>query len=135
MPQYWILKSEPSTYSFDQLEQDGRTVWDGISNAQALIHLRSMKPGDKALIYHSGAGKALVGQATIVSAAYADPKADDPKLVVVDVEAGRRLRREVTLAEIKADPAFAQLALVRQPRLSVVPVTAEQWKRLNGMAG
>lgn len=131
--QYWILKTEPSTYSFEQLVRDTRTRWDGISNAQALIHLRSMKAGDPALIYHSGDGKALIGLARVVKPAYPDPAADDPKLVVVDIEADRPLAREVPLAEIKADPAFAQLALVRQPRLSVVPVSAEQWKRLVAM--
>ena len=134
MPGYWILKTEPSTYSFDQLEEEGRTRWDGISNAQALIHLRSMRPGDQALVYHSGAEKAIVGRARIASAAYPDPGGTDPRLVVVDVEAGRRLKRAVPLADIKADPAFAQLALVRQPRLSVVPVAAEQWKRLLALA-
>ena len=134
MPGYWILKTEPSSYSYDQLEQDGRTVWEGVRNAQALIHIRSMRPGDQALIYHSGSGKALVGRAAIVTAPYPDPAAGDPKLVVVDIEAGGRLPREVTLAEIKAEKAFAELGLVRQGRLSVVPVTAAQWKRLLAMS-
>lgn len=135
MAAYWILKTEPSTYSYDDLEKEGRTVWDGVKNAQALIHIRSMKAGDRALIYHSGDGKALVGLARIAAAPYADPAAADPKLVVVDVEPERRLPREVTLAEIKAEPAFAQLGLVRQGRLSVVPVPPDQWRKLLAMAG
>lgn len=132
---YWILKSEPSVYAFEQLERDGRAVWDGIRNAQALIHLRQMQPGDQALIYHSNEGKALVGLAEIVSAAYPDPKLDDPKLVVVDVVPGRRLPTPVTLAAIKAVPTFATLGLVRQSRLSVVPVTAAHWKALLKLGG
>ena len=134
MAAHWILKTEPSSYSYDQLAKEGRTAWNGVKNAQALIHIRSMKAGDEALIYHSGDGKALVGLARIASGPYPDPEAGDPKLVVVDVEAGRRLPREVTLAEIKADPAFADLGLVRQGRLSVVPVKPDQWKRLLAMS-
>jgi predicted RNA-binding protein with PUA-like domain len=131
----WILKSEPSVYSFQDLERDGRTVWDGITNAQALINLRAMQPGDQAMIYHSGDGKELVGRARITSAAYPDPKGDNPKHVVVDIEPVRPLARPVSLAAIKAEPAFADLGLVRQGRLSVVPVNAEQWRRLLKMAG
>jgi predicted RNA-binding protein with PUA-like domain len=135
MPNYWILKSEPSVYPFEQLQRDGRTVWDGIRNALALIHVRSMVDGDRALFYHSGDGRELVGLARIVGAPYADPKERDPKLVVVDLVPERALPRPVTLAAIKADPALADLALVRQSRLSVVPVSPAQWKRLLGMAG
>ena len=131
---YWILKTEPSTYSFDQLERDGTAVWDGVTNPLALKHLRAMQPGDEALIYHTGDEKAVVGLARVTSAAYPDPKAKDPRLVVVELKAGRRLKRPVTLAEIKAEPAFQDLALVRMPRLSVVPATAAQWKELLEMA-
>jgi predicted RNA-binding protein with PUA-like domain len=127
---YWILKTEPSTYSFDDLVRDRRTVWDGVANAQALINLRQMQPGDEALIYHSGDERAVVGFARIVSAAYPDPKLDDPKRVVVDVEAGRRVDRLLTLATIKAEPVLADLALVRQGRLSVVPVSDQHWQGL-----
>lgn len=127
---YWILKTEPGTYSVADLARDGTTVWDGVANAQALINLRRMHPGDEALTYHSGAERALVGTARITSAAYADPKLDDPKRVVVDVAMGRMLARPIILAAIKADPAFADLALVRQARLSVVPVSDAQWQRL-----
>jgi predicted RNA-binding protein with PUA-like domain len=131
---YWILKTDADTYAFDQLVHDRRTVWDGVSNALALKHIRSMAKGDQLLIYHSGDDKALVGLARVVSDPYPDPKAQDPKLSVVEVEAGERLARPVTLAEVKADPAFADLGLVRMSRLSVIPVPPEQWKRLLGMS-
>ena len=134
MPGYWILKTEPSTYSFDRLVKERRAVWDGVSNALALKHLRSMAKGDHAGIYHTGDEKALVGLARIASDPYPDPKDDDPKLAVVDIEAGDRLAHPVTLATIKADPAFAELGLVRMSRLSVVPVPADQWKRLLTLA-
>ena len=132
---YWILKTDADTYPFDQLEREQRTVWDGVTNALALKHIRSMAPGDAALIYHSNVGKELVGLARIASAPYPDPKRKDPKLVVVDLEADRRLPRPVTLAAIKADPAFSDLGLVRMSRLSVIPVPADQWKRLLQMGG
>lgn len=135
MPGYWILKSEPSTYSYADLERDGRTVWDGIRNAQALIHLRAMKKGDRALFYHTGDEKAIVGRARIASDPYPDPKASDEKLVVVDLVPDGPLERSVTLADLKRDPAFATLGLVRHSRLSVVPVPPEQWKRLLAAAG
>jgi predicted RNA-binding protein with PUA-like domain len=134
MPNYWILKTEPSTYSFDRLVNERRAVWDGVNNALALKHIRSMVKGDQAFIYHTGDEKALVGLAQIVSEPYPDPKGDDPKLAVVDIEAGDRLAHPVTLAAIKADPAFAELGLVRMSRLSVVPVPANQWKQLLKMA-
>ena len=133
MANYWILKSDAASYGFDQLRQDGRTTWDGVSNPVALQHIRSMAPGDPVLIYHSGEGKELVGLARVASAPYQDPK--DPKLTVVDIEADRPLPRRVTLATIKADPAFAALPLVRQPRLSVIPVPDAQWRKLLALAG
>jgi predicted RNA-binding protein with PUA-like domain len=135
VPAYWILKTEPTTYSFERLTKDRRTVWDGVSNPLALKHLREMAVGDQVLIYHTGDEKAAVGLARVVRAAYADPKAKDPKLVVVDLEAGYPLPKPVTLAAVKADPAFGDLALVRMGRLSVVPVKPEQWKRLLAMGG
>ena len=134
MAAYWILKTEPSTYSYDQLERDGRAVWDGVSNPLALKHLRAMQPGDEALIYHTGDEKAVVGLARVTSAAYPDPKARDPKLVVVELKPAKRLKRRVTLAEIKAESGFQDLALVRMPRLSVVPTPTAQWKKLLEMA-
>jgi predicted RNA-binding protein with PUA-like domain len=132
---YWILKTDADTYPFDQLARERRAVWDGVSNALALRHIRSMHKGDQVFIYHSGDEKALVGLARIVSDPYPDPKGDDPKLVVVDVEAGERLPRPVPLSAVKADPAFADLGLVRMSRLSVIPVPQDQWKRLLGMGG
>ncbi len=132
---YWLLKTEPSTYSCADLEREGATTWDGVSNAQALINIRQMQPGDLALIYHSGDERAIVGVAEIVSEAYADPKLDDPKRAVVDVCFQRRLERPVPLSTIKADPVFAQFALVRQPRLSVAPVGDDLWEKLLAMAG
>ena len=134
MANHWILKTDADTYAFDHLVRERRAVWDGVSNALALKHIRSMAAGDQVFIYHSGDEKALVGLARVVSDPYPDPKAKDPRLYVVDIEAGDRLARPVTLAEIKADPAFAELGLVRMSRLSVIPVPAEQWKRLLKMA-
>lgn len=135
MPAYWILKTEPTTYSFASLVKDRRTVWDGVSNPLALKHLGQMAVGDQVLIYHTGDEKAAVGLARVVRAAYADPKANDPRLVVVDLEAGHPLPKPVTLAAVKADPAFADLALVRMGRLSVVPATAAHWQRLLKLGG
>src|SRR5262245_54623735 len=132
---FWLLKTEPDHYSYADLARDSATVWDGVSNNAALIHIRNMRPGDLALIYHTGDERQAVGLAEVTTAPYADPKLGDPKLVVVDVKALRPLVRPITLAAIKADPAFADFALVRQGRLSVVPVNDEQWRKLMGMAG
>jgi predicted RNA-binding protein with PUA-like domain len=131
----WILKTDSDVYPFDQLERERRAVWDGVSNAVALRHIRSMAPGDPLMIYHSGATKEIVGLAHVASSPYPDPKHPEGKLTVVDVEAERRLPRTVTLTSIKADPAFADLALVRQPRLSVIPVAQSQWEKLLAMGG
>jgi predicted RNA-binding protein with PUA-like domain len=117
MANYWILKTDTDTYTFDHLVRDRRTRWDGITNALALKHLRAMARGDQAMIYHSGDEKAIVGLATIVSEPYPDPGAEDPRLVVVDLQAGDSLPSPVSLATIKADPAFADLGLVRLSRL------------------
>ncbi len=135
MPDLWLLKTEPSTYSFDDLMREGRTTWDGVRNNLALRHLVAMKPGDRAFIYHTGAEKAVVGIARVASAPYPDPARDDPRLLVVDLEPEARLAKPVPLAALKADPAFADSPLVRMGRLSVMPVTAEQWKRILGLAG
>ena len=132
---FWLLKTEPEAYSYADLERDGATVWDGVSNNAALLHIRSMQPGDLALIYHTGDERRAVGLAEVTSAPYPDPRLDDPKLVVVDVRPLRALRQPVTLADVKAEPAFADFALVRQGRLSIVPVSPEQWRRLLAMAG
>jgi len=135
MPSYWLLKTEPSAYSYDRLERDGRAVWDGVKNPVALKNLRAMQPGDAVLIYHTGDEKAAVGVAEIVTAAYPDPKGKDPKLMVVDLKPRGRLPRPVPLADIKADPAFQDHPLVRVGRLSVVPLAAAQWKKLLALGG
>jgi predicted RNA-binding protein with PUA-like domain len=128
MPNYWILKTEPSTYSFANLVAKGTDVWDGVANPVALRNLRNMTPGDEVMIYHTGDEKAIVGLATVASEPRPDPK--NPKLTVIDLKAGASVAHPVTLAAIKADPAFADLALVRQGRLSVVSVPPPIWKRL-----
>ena len=133
MPQHWILKTEPSDYSFADLERDRRTRWSGVSNPVALKHLRAMARGDEVMIYHTGDEKRIVGLARVAGAPYPDPDAGDERRTVVDIAAGEPLPRPVTLAVIKADPAFADLALVRQGRLSVVPVPAPLWTRLLGL--
>jgi predicted RNA-binding protein with PUA-like domain len=131
---FWLLKTEPDCYSWDDLERDGQTVWDGVENALALKHIRSMKKGDLALIYHTGNERQAVGVAQVVSAPYADPKAGDEKLVVVDVKAKKKLARPVTLDVIKADPAFSGWDLLRISRLSVVPTPEAMWKRIEALS-
>jgi predicted RNA-binding protein with PUA-like domain len=131
MPNHWLLKTEPSTYSWSDLEREKTAVWDGVSNPVALRNLGAMKPGDDALIYHTGDEKAVVGRAQVTKAAYPDPKAKDPKLLVVEIKAVGRVSRPITLQEIKADPAFHDSPLVRQGRLSVVPLNDEQFRRLD----
>src|SRR6266702_2280963 len=135
MPNYWIVKTEPSTYSFDDLARQKTAVWDGVKNNLALKHLRQMKPGDRVLVYHTGDEKAVVGVAEVRSDAYPDPKHKDPKLVVVDLKAEERLPRPVPLAQIKQDRAFTDLGLVRMGRLSVMPASAEQFKRILKVGG
>jgi predicted RNA-binding protein with PUA-like domain len=130
----WLLKTEPDCYSWNHLVKDKKTVWDGVNNALALKHIRSMKKGDLVLVYHTGNEKAAVGVAEIASDPYADPKEDDDKLAVVDLKPKRKLARPVTLAEIKADPAFAGWDLLRIGRLSVVPVSDAIWKRIETLS-
>ena len=126
----WLCKQEPDCYSFDDLVRDGGTVWDGVSNALARKHLRQMKPGDRVLFYHTGKEKAVVGEMVVAGEPRPDPKADDEAAVAVDMKPVRKLARPVPLAEIKADKLLAAWDLVRLPRLSVVPVTEAQWKRV-----
>jgi predicted RNA-binding protein with PUA-like domain len=130
----WLLKTEPSAYAYADLEGEGRAVWDGVTNPVALKNLRAMAVGDEAFVYHTGGEKAVVGTARVTRAAFADPKRGDPRLVVVEIEATGRLKKPVTLAEIKALPVFAQSPLVRQGRLSVVPLTPAQWKAVRDRA-
>lgn len=131
MPRHWLLKTEPSTYGWDDLVREKKAMWDGVSNPVALAHLAKMQAADDVLIYHTGKEKAVVGLARVTSSAYPDPGASNPKLLVVDLEAVRPLSRAVPLAEIKADALFADSPLVRQGRLSVVPLTDDQFARLN----
>jgi predicted RNA-binding protein with PUA-like domain len=130
MPNHWLLKTEPSTYSWDDLVREKTAVWDGVSNPVALRNMAAMKPGDDALIYHTGDEKAVVGLARVTKAAYPDPKAKDPKLLVVELAAVKPLATQVTLAAIKADALFKDSPLVRQGRLSVVNISDAQFARL-----
>lgn len=129
---YWLLKTEPSTYGFADLQRDKETRWDGIKNPVALRHLKTAVAGDRALVYHTGDEKAAIGEAEIIKAAYADPK--NARLTVVDIAAKKALKRPVTLAEMKAEPAFADSPLVSQGRLSFVPITDAQWKRIQELS-
>jgi predicted RNA-binding protein with PUA-like domain len=131
---HWLVKSEPSTYSFERLVEEGSTRWDGVRNPMARQNLGSMKAGDLVLFYHSGEGKEVVGIARVAQEAYPDPTSGDGKWLAVDVEPVKALPRSVTLAEIKADRALAGLALVRQPRLSVVPIPKDAYERILALA-
>ena len=132
---YWLIKSEPSAYSWDQLVKDKKTSWTGVRNFQAQINLKAMKVGDRAFFYHSGEGKEIVGIAEVVKTAYPDATDKEGKSVTVDFKAVEPVKKKVTLAEIKADPKFKEMKLVRQSRLSVSPVSDEHWKLLMRMAG
>jgi predicted RNA-binding protein with PUA-like domain len=127
----WLFKEEPANYSFDELVRDGKTVWSGVKNPLAQKHLRSVKRGDRIFYYHTGDEKAVVGIAKALGDAYPDPKG---KAYVVDMAPAAPLGRPVTLKEIKAVPAFGAFPLVRMPRLSVMPVTDDEWKRIEKMA-
>ena len=124
----WLCKQEPSCYSYDDLEHDGTTTWDGVSNPLARKHLRQMKKGDRVFFYHTGREKSVVGEMVVASEPQADP--EDEAAVVVRVKAVRRLANPVSLSSIKADKLLAKWDLVRLPRLSVVPVSEAQWKRV-----
>jgi predicted RNA-binding protein with PUA-like domain len=130
----WLFKTEPGTYSWSDLVRDRRTVWDGVKNALALRHLAAVEKGDEILVYHTGAEKAVVGMARAARGAYPDPKQGHPRLVVVDLVPVRALERPVTLAEMRADRALAGFDLLRLPRLSVMPVSAQQWDEIARLA-
>jgi len=132
---YWLVKSEPSTYSFDQLQKDGNTVWDGVRNYAARIHLRSMKKGDQVLFYHSNEGTEIVGIAKVAKEAYQDPTTTDEAWVAVDLKPHKKIKKPVSLAQIKTDKRLADMALVRLGRLSVQPVTEKEWDIVMEMAG
>ncbi len=132
---HWLMKSEPSAYSWDQLVKDKRTNWNGVRNYQAANNLKAMKVGDRAFFYHSNEGLAVVGIVEIVKAAYPDPTDKEGRFVMVDVKPVMALKTPVTLAAIKAEPKLKNLALVKQGRLSVSPVGAEEWKLICKMGG
>ena len=134
MAAHWLVKTEPGTYSWSQLERDGRTVWDGVKNALALKHLGQIAAGDEVLVYHTGDEKAAVGIARATRGAYPDPRQKDERLLVVDLEAVRALQRPVPLAEMRANAALAGFDLLRLPRLSVMPVSAAHWSQILRMA-
>ena len=130
----WLMKEEPSNYSYDDLARDGHTSWTGVRNPLAQKHLRSIRKGDRIFFYHTGNEKSVVGMARAAGNPYPDPADKAGKLYAVDVEPVKKLPVPVTLAAIKADKAFATFPLVRMARLSVMPVSDDEWKRIEGMA-
>lgn len=135
MANHWLMKSEPDAYSWQQLQKDKRTHWNGVRNHQAAINLKAMKLGDLAFFYHSNEGKEVVGICRIVKEAYPDPTDAAGRFVMVDVEPVQALPRPVTLAEMKAEPKLAEIALIRQSRLSVMPVSAPHWALICKLGG
>jgi predicted RNA-binding protein with PUA-like domain len=131
----WLFKEEPTSYSFDALVKDKRAVWSGVKNPLAQKHLHAVRRGDRVWYYHTGNEKAVVGSARALGDAYPDPQDKTGKHAVVDIAPVKKLPRPVTLAEIKADPAFKTFPLVRISRLSVMPVTDDEWARIEQMAG
>ena len=132
---HWLLKSEPSSYSWEQLVADGRTRWDGVRNAQALNNLRAMQAGDRAFFYHSGEGREVVGVVEVVEPFYADPADKSGKLGMVDVKPVMPVAVKVGLAAMRSRPELSGMSLLRQSRLSVCPVSATEWEVVCGMAG
>ena len=130
MPRRWLFKTEPTEYSYSNLELEKKTVWDGVGNNLALKNLREVRLGDEVLIYHSGDEKAIVGIAEAITDAYPDPNDADEKIVVVNLKPKRRLTRPITLAEVKAIDDLSDFDLIRLPRLSVMPVSPNQWNIL-----
>lgn len=135
MTQHWLLKTEPTSYSFEQLVKDGRATWDGVRNPTAQKHLRSMTIGDEVMIYHSGKDPSVVGIARVTKGPYPDPSAGDPKLVVVDLAPVRALPKAVPLSAIKAEPRLLTMELVRISRLSVMPISQDHWAIILKLAG
>jgi predicted RNA-binding protein with PUA-like domain len=131
---YWLVKSEPAKYAFADLVRDGRTIWDGVRNNAAALHLKAMKVGDEVLYYHSQEGLAVVGVARVVREAFPDVTDPAGRFVAVELAPVRDLKRPVTLQEMKATPALSALEMIRQGRLSVSPVRAEEWAAILGMS-
>jgi predicted RNA-binding protein with PUA-like domain len=132
---HWLVKSEPNAYSFDDLVRDGRTVWDGVRNNAAALHLKAMKVGEQALFYHSQEGKDVVGIAEVAKTAFPDKSDPTGRFVAVELAPVRPLKHPVTLADMKARPELKDMAMIRQSRLSVSPVTDAEWKAILKMAG
>jgi predicted RNA-binding protein with PUA-like domain len=132
---HWLVKSEPDTWSWDQHVKKGNDAWTGVRNFQARTHLNSMKKGDKVFFYHTGDEKAVVGVSEVTKEAYPDPTDKDGSFVAVDLKSVMPLKTPVTLAAIKADKAFKDMVLVKAARLSVQPVTADEWKAIRKMGG
>jgi len=132
---YWLFKSDPDEYSYDQLEKDGKTVWNGVTNNLALKHLRSVKKGDQVFIYHTGSEKKIVGIADVTSTPYSDPEARNPRLVVIDLKPKHKLRKTVSLEQLKGIRELAQFELIRLPRLSVMPVDEATSRRILQLSG
>jgi predicted RNA-binding protein with PUA-like domain len=130
----WLVKEEPETYGYEQFERDGRTVWAGVKNPLAQIHLRSIRKGDRILYYHTGKEKAVVGIAKATSNAYPDPADPSGKFFAVDLAPEKKLSNPVTLSAIKSDKVFAHFPLVRISRLSVMPVTETEWARIEKLS-
>ena len=133
--QYWLVKSEPSTYAFTDLLRDGRTAWTGVRNFSARLHLNAMRRGDRVLFYESGGPKAVLGTAEVSRAAFPDDTADEPGWVAVELTAGTPFKQPVTLAQIKAEPALAKMVLLRISRLSVQPVARAEFDRIVKLGG
>ena len=133
--EYWLVKSEPDVYSWDQLVKDKQTVWSGIRNYAARLHLKNMKKGDEVLYYHSMKENEIVGIAKVVKEFYQDPTTDDEAWVAVDIKAHKKLKTPVALKEVKKDKRLANMALVRISRLSAQPVSEDEWKIIMDMAG
>ncbi len=133
MPNRWLFKTEPEEFSYDDLEREKKAVWDGVTNNLALKHLREVRLGDQILIYHTGNDKAIVGLAEAITDPYPNPRENDDKLVVVNLKPKRRYPHPVTLAEIRAHESLGEFDLVRLPRLSVMPVSREQWAILEDL--
>jgi predicted RNA-binding protein with PUA-like domain len=132
---YWLVKSEPNKYAFSDLQRDGKTVWDGVRNHAAALHLKAMKVGDQVLYYHSQEGLAVVGVAKVTGEAFLDPSDSAGRFVAVELAPVRPLPNPVTLAQMKADTALSKLEMIRQGRLSVSPVRPEEWASILKMAG
>ena len=131
---YWLLKSEPGSYSWDNLIAEGRAVWDGVRNYQARNNIREMSKGDRAFFYHSGKSREVVGVMDVLSASYPDPTIDDERWLAVDVKANKALKRAVALSEIREESSLSEIALIRNSRLSVMPLSEKEFKTILAMS-